>query len=54
METWAKETMHTRPTDIFIRSNINYEGKKDSTTEKQKSEVNKMYWFAKEIVTVDN
>ena len=54
LETWAKETMHTHPTEIFIRSNINYDGKKDSTTEKQKSEVNKMYWFAKEIITVDN
>jgi len=54
LEIWAKETMNTSPSNIFIRSNINYDGKKDSTAEKQKSEINKMYWFAKEIVTVDN
>lgn len=54
LETWAKDVMNTNPRDMFIRSNINYEGKKDSTVEKQKSEINKMYWFAKELCTVDN
>jgi len=54
LDTWAKDVMCVSPREMFIRSNINYEGKKDSTIEKQKSEINKIYWYAKEIVNVDN
>lgn len=54
LDIWAKEIIGVNPEDIFIRSSINYEGKKIAISKSQKSEINKIYWFAKEIVAVDN
>ena len=53
LEEYATENMHECPSKFFIRANINYEGKTNSTIERQKADVNKIYWFAREIKTVD-
>ncbi len=54
LEEWSIDNMHEHPSKFFVRANINYEGKADSTAERQKTDVNKIYWFAREISTVDS
>lgn len=50
-EKWAKK--HYPDIKYFIKANVNYEGKKSLTEEFQKTEMNKIYWMAKEISVID-